>query len=74
MKMSLSEGNSSDGFKFPNFKPQKTITYNKLLPYSEVLAEEAVRELKEIKENLAKAVILRDIRPGCLHWIACLSR
>ncbi|XP_076047764.1 proteasome activator complex subunit 4-like isoform X2 [Oratosquilla oratoria] len=56
------------------FKPQKEVVYNKLLPYSGKLQEEILEHLKCIKENLAKAVILRDIRPGCIHWVAKLSR
>lgn len=56
------------------YKPQKQVIYNKLLPYSDVLPNEIVDQLKEIKENLAKAVILRDIRPGAIHWVARLSR
>ncbi|XP_068219564.1 proteasome activator complex subunit 4-like isoform X1 [Palaemon carinicauda] len=56
------------------FMPQKYVIYNKLLPYGEDLGPEVLGQLKEIKENLSKAVILHDIRPGCIHWVARLSR
>ena len=56
------------------YVPQKQVIYNKLLPYSDKLNEEIVPQLKEIKHNLSKAVVLREIRPSCLHWAAKLSR
>ncbi|KAK4321981.1 hypothetical protein Pmani_007247 [Petrolisthes manimaculis] len=56
------------------FKPQKEVIYNKLLPYHQQLDKEILEQICDIKENLAKAVILRDIRPGCIHWVSKLSR
>ncbi|XP_047484565.1 proteasome activator complex subunit 4-like isoform X1 [Penaeus chinensis] len=56
------------------YKPQKQVIYNKLLPYSEEIREEIIEQFSNIKINLAKAVVLRDIRPGCVHWVAKLSR
>ncbi|KAK8724601.1 hypothetical protein OTU49_011168 [Cherax quadricarinatus] len=56
------------------FKPQKQVIYNKLLPYNEHIGQEILEQICDIKENLAKAVILRDVRPGCIHWVAKLSR
>uniref|UniRef100_A0A0P4W4D0 Proteasome activator complex subunit 4 C-terminal domain-containing protein n=1 Tax=Scylla olivacea TaxID=85551 RepID=A0A0P4W4D0_SCYOL len=56
------------------FKPQKQVVYNKLLPYKEHLDSEILEQIREIKENLSKALILGDIRPGCVHWVAKLSR
>lgn len=56
------------------FTPQKQVVYNKLLPYKEHLDQEVLQQIQEIKENLSKAAILRDIRPGCVHWVAKLSR
>lgn len=62
--------------EFPalGFRPQKQVVYNKLLPYKENLDTEILEQIREIKENLCKAAILRDIRPGCVHWVAKLSR
>lgn len=73
---------SSDPGTVPNmdrcsslgFTPQKQVVYNKLLPYKEHLDAEILEQICEIKENLSKAAILRDIRPGCVHWVAKLSR
>ncbi|XP_042231597.1 proteasome activator complex subunit 4-like isoform X2 [Homarus americanus] len=56
------------------YKPQKQVIYNKLLPYKEHIGKEILEQICDIKENLSKAVILRDIRPGCIHWVAKLSR
>ena len=46
------------------FKPQKTIVYNRLLPYSDRLLTEAGETLAEIKANLGCAILRRELRPG----------
>ena len=46
------------------FKPQKTIVYNRLLPYSDQLLTEAGEMLAEIKANLGCAILRRELRPG----------
>ena len=51
-----------------DFKPQKSIVYNQLLPYSERLEEEASKCLADIKYNLGRAVIFREMSPGILYW------
>ena len=53
---------------------QKEITYNKLLPYSDCFEEEANAVLAEIKLNLGRAIALRELRPGGLHWCNRLFR
>ncbi|OXB54978.1 hypothetical protein ASZ78_003090 [Callipepla squamata] len=53
--------------------PQKEIVYNKLLPYSERLEDEAARFLAQIKGNLARAVQLQELWPGGLFWTRKLS-
>ncbi|XP_028331301.1 proteasome activator complex subunit 4B [Gouania willdenowi] len=50
------------------FVPQKEIVYNNLLPYSERLAREATELLAEIKANLCRAVLLRELWPGASFW------
>lgn len=50
------------------FRPQKELVYNKLLPYADELDAESQMLLTEIKENLGRAVMLREIRPGCVLW------
>jgi len=56
------------------FKPQKEIIYNNLLPYKYALDEESNALLADIKSNLGRSVILKEIRPGCLHWVGRLDR
>lgn len=50
------------------FTPQKEIVYNGLLPYSDRLDREATELLAEIKANLSRAVILRELWPGVAFW------
>lgn len=56
------------------FKPQKEIIYNKFLPYADKLDEESVKLFTDIKSNLFKSVLLREIRPGCVLWISRLNK
>ena len=44
---------------------KRTIRFNKLLPYAEELDDEAQKLFSDIKANLARSVMLREIRPGC---------
>ncbi|KAA8581409.1 hypothetical protein FQN60_002990 [Etheostoma spectabile] len=50
------------------FIPQKEIVYNGLLPYSDRLDGEATELLAEIKANLSRAVLLRELWPGVAFW------
>ncbi|KAM9425985.1 proteasome activator complex subunit 4B [Pholidichthys leucotaenia] len=50
------------------FTPQKEIVYNGLLPYSDRLDREATELLAEIKANLCRAVLLRELWPGVAFW------
>lgn len=50
------------------FVPQKEIVYNGLLPYSDRLDVEASELLSDIKANLSRAVILRELWPGAAFW------
>ncbi|KAM4624596.1 proteasome activator complex subunit 4B [Polymixia lowei] len=52
----------------PGFVPQKEIVYNGLLPYSDRLDGEATELLAEIKANLSRAVLLRELWPGASFW------
>ncbi|CAK1553892.1 unnamed protein product [Leptosia nina] len=56
------------------FRPQKEILTNHLLPYAKDLDEESNRFLAQIKTNLAKAVMLREMKPACGMWSARLMR
>lgn len=50
------------------FISQKEIVYNDLLPYSDRLDREATELLAEIKANLSRAVLLRELWPGVAFW------
>lgn len=56
------------------YKPQKEVIYNKLLPYSIELDTESQKLLSEIKTNIAKSILLHEIKPGTVHWLTNLSR
>jgi proteasome activator subunit 4 len=66
--------NVGERIKRLGYKPQREIVYCKLLPYSDQLDEESVRMLSEIKGNLGRAVMMREMRPGCGMWTARLSK
>lgn len=53
---------------------QKTVVFNKHLPYADQLEEEAAGKLADIKRNLCVAVQNRDVTPGYIFWIGRLSR
>ncbi|KAG6452438.1 hypothetical protein O3G_MSEX007632 [Manduca sexta] len=56
------------------FKPQKEILANHILPYAGELDEESTRFLEQVKTNLAKAVMLREMKPACGVWSSRLMK
>ncbi|XP_077359602.1 proteasome activator complex subunit 4B-like [Festucalex cinctus] len=48
--------------------PQKELVYNGLLPYADRLDREAAELLADIKTNLSRAVLLRELWPGVAFW------
>lgn len=64
---------SSFNADFANFRPQKELMYNKLLPYASELDAESRVRLAEIKGNLGRAVMLRELMPGCVFWTTRLN-
>ncbi|KOB72975.1 Proteasome activator complex subunit 4 [Operophtera brumata] len=56
------------------FKPQSEVITNHLLPYADELDAESTAFLKEVKTNLAQAVMLREMKPGCGVWSSRLMR
>ena len=50
------------------FISQKVIVYNSMLPYTDRLELEATELLAEIKANLSRAVLLRELWPGVALW------
>ncbi|XP_076166569.1 proteasome activator complex subunit 4 isoform X2 [Ptiloglossa arizonensis] len=55
-----------------NIQFQRKPKYNKLLPYVNDLEAESQALLAEIKANLGRAIILREMQPGCVLWITRL--
>lgn len=55
-----------------NIKYQKELIYNKLLPYVGDLEAESQDLLAVIKANLGRAVMLREMQPGCVVWVSRL--
>lgn len=55
-------------------KFQKENVYNKLLPYKDELEEESAKLYADIKSNLIKAVLAREMRPGCALWTSRLIK
>lgn len=55
-------------------KPQKENVYNKLLPYGDELEEESETLFVEIKSNLIKSILAREMRPGCALWTSRLIK
>ncbi|GCB62155.1 hypothetical protein scyTo_0011429, partial [Scyliorhinus torazame] len=77
-ELDMSEGNGGEWRRRRReaalgFRPQKEILYNQLLPYSERLDQESNSMLGQIKENLGRAVQLRELWPGVLFWTRKLS-
>lgn len=56
------------------FQTQKEIFCNKLLPYANEIDAEAQVWFSEIKANLGRAILLRELRPGCSLWTARLCK
>lgn len=61
-------------FKKLGFTPQKENVYNKLLPYADKLDEESSKLFYDIKTNLVKSVLAREMRPGCALWTSRLNK
>ena len=52
---------------------QRELLYNHYLPYADSLDSESNAWLDEIKENLSRAVLLRELRPGVVTWMSRLT-
>nr|XP_033324313.1 proteasome activator complex subunit 4A-like [Megalopta genalis] len=51
---------------------QKQLIYNKLLPYVDELDSDSQALFAEIKGNLGRAIMLRELQPGCVIWVTRL--
>ena len=52
---------------------QRENLYNHYLPYTSHLDTESDQWLEEIKLNLSRAVLLKDLRPGVVTWMSRLT-
>ena len=52
---------------------QRENLYNHYLPYTSHLDMESDQWLEEIKLNLSRAVLLKDLRPGVVTWMSRLT-
>ncbi|XP_022243744.1 proteasome activator complex subunit 4-like [Limulus polyphemus] len=53
---------------------QRHLVYNKVLPYSDKLDDESEKLLSEVKGNLGKAILMREIVPGTGYWTSHLVK
>ncbi|KPJ04931.1 Proteasome activator complex subunit 4 [Papilio xuthus] len=65
---------SPERIKALGFKPQKELLVNHLLPYASALDEESTKFLEQVKVNLAKSVLLREMKPSCGVWSSRLMK
>ncbi|RNA36559.1 proteasome activator complex subunit 4 isoform X2 [Brachionus plicatilis] len=63
--------NESIDLDLKNF--QYVNQFIKHLPYFDKTKKNALQEFVEIKSNLAKALILNELRPGLVHWTSRLQ-
>lgn len=56
------------------FKAQQEVVTNRLLPYADELDKESQMFLEQVKTNLAKAVVLREMKPACGAWSSRLMK
>ncbi|XP_041968894.1 proteasome activator complex subunit 4-like isoform X2 [Aricia agestis] len=66
--------NTPERIKALGFKPQKEILTNHLTPYADKLDEESQVFLEQVKTNLAKSVMLREMKPACGVWTSRLMK
>lgn len=56
------------------FKPQQEVVTNRLLPYANELDKESQMFLEQVKTNLAKSIVLREMKPACGGWSSRLMK
>lgn len=56
------------------FSPQSEVLANHLLPYAAELDTESTQFLEQVKTNLAKSVMLREMKPACGVWSSRLMK
>jgi hypothetical protein len=49
-------------------KIQRFNQFTAKLPNLDLIRANALQEFKDIRQNLTKAVVLNELRPGFMHW------
>lgn len=70
----MDEEASKKRYEKLGFIPQKENLYNALLPYADKLDEESTQLFANIKTNLVKAILAREMRPGFALWTSRLNK
>uniref|UniRef100_A0A6P7GVF6 Proteasome activator complex subunit 4B-like n=1 Tax=Diabrotica virgifera virgifera TaxID=50390 RepID=A0A6P7GVF6_DIAVI len=72
MEEAMDVDSTENSQKNPKF--QKENVYNKLLPYADELEVESAQLFLDIKTNLIKSVLAREMRPSCALWTSRLMK
>ncbi|XP_072396223.1 proteasome activator complex subunit 4-like [Diabrotica undecimpunctata] len=72
MEEAMDVDSKENSLKNPKF--QKENVYNKLLPYADELEVESAQLFQDIKTNLIKSVLAREMRPSCALWTSRLMK
>lgn len=67
-EQSEKESYKKERMKILGFYPQQEIHCNRYLPYSDNLDDESQKYLTDIKENLARAIAMRELDPGIREY------
>ncbi|XP_055613465.1 proteasome activator complex subunit 4B-like isoform X2 [Uranotaenia lowii] len=70
----LSRSKRNERVEKLGFRPQKELFCNKFLPYADRLDNESQIMLENIKNNLGKAVAMREITPGVSIYVSRLMK
>lgn len=63
-EMPMGRAKAEERWERLGFRPQKEVFCNKYLPYADQLDDESQVFLEHLKENLGRAVAMREINPG----------
>lgn len=72
--LELSRAKRNERIEKLGFRPQKELFCNKFLPYADRLDDESQAMLENIKNNLGKAVAMREITPGVSIYVSRLMK
>jgi hypothetical protein len=60
---------TSSAYHYLTDKSQRTNQFVKHLPNFDRINQNATNELDQIKRNLARSIVLNELRPGIMHWV-----